>query len=143
MQRFRNGLPENIEASITYFGSDGYAGKVVPEEGVKLRHLPNVNSKSVTYVKWLDYGEQVSFQFWVTFRKDQQLLERWIEVGNQARPDKEARPGARWKCEDGWPRAQGHCFAAAQIGEDILIDSSNITPPPAEQVKFYPWPSSK
>jgi len=74
----------------------------------------------------------------VTFRgKDQQLLENWVLI------DEKERPGTRWKCPKGWHRGQGHCFAAMQIKDEILIDFSNITPPPADEIKFYPWPSPK
>lgn len=136
-QKWRKSVPNDVEVSIIDFGLRRYSGIVRSEEGVKLRQFPAVTSKPALFAKWLDWGQKISFRLKVMFRRiaDKQLLESWIVV------DEDTQKGVRWGCENGWPRAQGRCFAATQIGEEELIDTDVEIPPPIEEISFYNWPA--
>lgn len=133
-QRWRRSLQEGTEVTITDFGESGYQSRVIPNDGVKLRTLPDTHSKPAQFVPWLRWGQEIPVRFLISILgSDKRLLESWIIIG------KETQKKARWECEDGWPRAHGHCFAAAQIGKEMLIDIKNV--PLNENGKSYEWPT--
>ncbi|MDP3998207.1 MAG: hypothetical protein Q8P89_01150 [bacterium] len=138
LKTWRNALPIDTGVTIIDFGEARHSGPILPKEGLKLREHPTTDSKTARLVQWLRAGQEVNFRNLISiFNPKTGDEESWIVV------DEKGQPGARWYCGRGWPRSHARCFAAARIGDEVFIDLTAIMPPPAEQIRSFPWPRSK
>lgn len=138
LKAWRNSLPEDTEVTFIDFGQNRHSGPVLPKDGLRLRQLPTTDSKLATYVQWLRAGQEVNFRDLIrTFNPITGKEERWIVV------DEKGQPGANWYGGPGWPRGHARVFAAARIGDEVFIDLAAIKPPPAEDIRTFPWSRSQ
>lgn len=135
LKKWRASLAENSEVNIIDFGEARHWGPVLPKVGLKLRELPTTRSKPAKYAQWLRAGQEVNFRNLISiFNPETGEEENWIVV------DERGQPGAQWYCGPGWPRGHSRCFAAARIGNEEFIDLYAKMPPPADQIRSFPWP---
>lgn len=135
LRTWRTSLPEDSEVVIIDFGRVRHSGLVLPEEGLRLRQLPNVDSKPAEDTQLLRAGQEINFRNLISiFNPKTGEEESWIVV------DEKGQPGSRWHCGPGWPRGHALCFAAARIGDEEFIDPAATAPPRAESVTSHNWP---
>lgn len=132
MEKWRKSLED---VSIIDFGPDRYSGRVVSQEDIEIKRLPDIYSESVKSLPSLNHKEVVNFRQLITIRGkvDKQLTESWAVV------DEITRKGTMWDCEKGWGRGHGLCFVPVQKGEKEQIDIYIAPPPSADKITFYNW----
>lgn len=123
--RMSESLPVGTLMKVEDYGSQRQSARVVAQDGVKLRLLPDKNAPAATLVKWANYGRLISFRYAVVKETTvinetqgtarDELLERWLVLDDQY------DNLVRWQCVDAFPVGRGRCFAAAHIGDETLI----------------------